>query len=225
MTFSDIFKKSFLEGYASTELGLREITVALLSAAVIGIFVFYCYRLLTRGTFYSRSFNVSLIAMTIITAGIILTIQSSIVVSLGMVGALSIVRFRTAIKDPMDLVFLFWSISVGIICGAGLTAIAIVLSLVVAAFIFIFDQIPVARAPKILVISATYSKEVGKTIEDIIAKYCKSYKEKSRVVSDERMDLIYELRVQDESELMNDILAIEHVSKVSLLHHDGDVTF
>ena len=115
MNFSDIFKRSFLEGYASTDITAINVTIALLITSVLALYIFFAYRLVTRKTFYSKSFNISLAGVSVITAAIILTIQSSIVVSLGMVGALSIVRFRTAIKEPLDLMFLFWSISVGII--------------------------------------------------------------------------------------------------------------
>ena len=115
MSFKDIFKKSFLEGYAGTEINTTTIVVALAIASALAFYMFLVYRVATRKTFYSKNFNISLAGITVITAGLILTMQSSVVLSLGMVGALSIVRFRTAIKDPMDLMFLFWSISVGII--------------------------------------------------------------------------------------------------------------
>lgn len=118
MSFKDIFKKSFLEGFASTEITTVTIVAALAVASALAFYIFLVYRVLTRKTFYSKNFNISLAGITVITAALILTMQSSVVLSLGMVGALSIVRFRTAIKDPMDLMFLFWSISVGIICGA-----------------------------------------------------------------------------------------------------------
>ena len=115
----DLIMKSFLEGYATSELNVGTMFFCMGIAAAIGLYIFLIYKLVNKNSFYNRNFNISLIALTVITAAIILTIQSNIVVSLGMVGALSIVRFRTAIKYPMDLVFLFWSISVGIICGAG----------------------------------------------------------------------------------------------------------
>ena len=130
MGYKDIFKKAFLEGYANVELGAIDIMMVFIIASLLGLFIFYIYRLVMKKTFYSLSFNISLVALTIITSSIILTIQSSIVISLGMVGALSIVRFRTAVKDPLDLVFLFWAISVGIICGAGLAEIAVIMSFV-----------------------------------------------------------------------------------------------
>jgi hypothetical protein len=160
MSFEDIFKKSFLEGYSTIEINTATILVALFFSLILGLYIFFCYRVMTRRTFYSRNFNISLVALTLITSAIILTIQSSIVVSLGMVGALSIVRFRTAIKDPMDLVFLFWSISVGIICGAGLSEIALLVSLAVTLLLFVLDRAPIVAAPMILVVNAAVSGTV-----------------------------------------------------------------
>ena len=119
MSFKDIFKKSFLSQFNS-DLSTTSIIMALLITAVIAVYIFAVYRVVCRKAFYSRSFAISLPVIAMITASVIIAVQSSIVISLGMVGALSIVRFRTAVKDPMDLAFLFWSISVGIICGATL---------------------------------------------------------------------------------------------------------
>ncbi len=116
----DIIKKSFLEGYSANDINIKTVVIALLITAVIAFYIFMLYRVMCRKTFYSKTFNMSLVGVALITTAIIITIQSSIVVSLGMVGALSIVRFRTAVKEPMDLMFLFWSISTGIMCGAGL---------------------------------------------------------------------------------------------------------
>ena len=107
MNFKDIFRNSFLEAFTKTEVAAGEVIVILLCTCLVALYIFWVYRLLTRKTFYSKNFNISLAALSVITAIVILTVQSNIVLSLGMVGALSIVRFRTAIKDPMDLVFLF----------------------------------------------------------------------------------------------------------------------
>ena len=142
MNFKSIFKNSFLEAFAQNEVSAGEVTVILLSTCVIALYIFLVYRMITRKTFYSKNFNISLAALSLITAIVILTVQSNIVLSLGMVGALSIVRFRTAIKDPMDLVFLFWAISVGIACGAGMLEIAVIGSLVLTALIFVLDRLP-----------------------------------------------------------------------------------
>jgi len=128
MALRDILNRTLISGFTPNTIGTRDIAAALLITAIISIYIFFCYRLLVRRTFYSKGFNISLIAVAVITSAIVLTIQTNLVVSLGMVGALSIVRFRTAVKDPMDLVFLFWSISAGIICGAGYAMIAVIAS-------------------------------------------------------------------------------------------------
>ena len=224
MTFKDIFKQSFLSGYSSG-VDTKTVVFGLGVACIIGIYIFLIYRIMTRKTFYSKSFNISLVAMSVITSAIILTIQSNLVISLGMVGALSIVRFRTAIKDPMDLVFLFWSISVGIICGAGLVEIAILMSLVITLVLVILDKTKVARAPFILVINASASDEISEKISSVVDEFCKYSKEKSRTLTSTQLDLVMELRVENGEALTSKLSKIEGVNSVALLSHDGEVTF
>ncbi len=223
-SFKDIFKKSFLEGYSSSEINTVTVVVALAIACALALYIFLVYRNITRKTFYSKNFNISLAVVTVITAALILTMQSSVVLSLGMVGALSIVRFRTAIKDPMDLAFLFWSISVGIICGAGLAQVAVILSVVVTVGIFVLDKLPVAKAPMILVVNAV-SHDAEDAVAAVIEKYTKSYKVKSRNLTQSTADLVIELRVSKSSELVKEIIKLEGISSASLLSHDGEVTF
>ena len=225
MNFSEIFKKSFLNGFSNAEIGTTQILIALCTTLALSIYIFYCYRVMTRRTFYSKNFNLSLIALALITASVILTIQSSLVVSLGMVGALSIVRFRTAIKDPMDLVFLFWSISVGIICGAGMFAIAIIGSLLLTAALLLFDRMPVARAPMILTVHYANSEALDELIIGTVKKYAKYYKVKSRSVKKNGVDLVLELRVSEDIKLTRELSAMEGVFAAALLSHDGEVTF
>ena len=179
---------------------------------------------MTRKVFYSKNFNIALAALSLITAAIILAMQSNLVISLGMVGALSIVRFRTAIKDPMDLVFLFWSISIGIICGAGLYEVALVTSVAVTVFILVLDMIPVSRAPMMLVVNSSKMDD-EQTILDVVGKYAKSYKVKSRNLSKGRLDMVVELRVKDESGLVSEVAALDGMIGASLIAHDGEVTF
>lgn len=224
MTFNDIFKKSFLEGYASTDITATTVFVALGITCALALYIFFVYRVVTRKTFYSKNFNISLAGIAVITAAIILTIQSSIVVSLGMVGALSIVRFRTAIKDPMDLMFLFWSISVGIICGAGLAEIAMILSVVVTIGIVALDLLPVAKAPMLLVVNAL-SPDTEEAVLNAVKQYCKHYHVKSRNLTSSTMDMIVELRTAEGSALVRSVMALEGVTSASLLAHDGEATF
>ena len=222
-TFSDIFKKSFLEGYASVELSAKQIVVVIFFALLIGLYIYATYRFLTKKTFYSKSFNISLVLMSVITAAVILTVQSSVVISLGMVGALSIVRFRTAVKDPMDLAFLFWAISAGIICGAGLVEIAIILSIVATIVIFALDRIPVIKTPMILVVNAGVDSDVE--ILEKIRENTSYYEEKSRVTTDGVLELVYELRTKDGALLSKAISAVSGVNSVSVMSHDGEVSF
>lgn len=225
MTFNDILKSSFLEEVSIQNISLRQTVVSLALTIGIGIYIFFCYKYLTRKTFYSKNFNLSLIAISTITCAIILAIQSSFVISLGMVGALSIVRFRTAIKDPMDLAFLFWSISVGIICGANLTFLAIILSLLLTIVIMIFDRLPVSKASQILIINGVVCDEIYIRIEPILNSYTKSFNEKSRSITNEQLDVVYEIRCDKCVELTRKLSELQSVHTVSLLQHDGEVTF
>lgn len=220
----DIFKKSFLEGFGSTDLSTNKIIAAILITCVFALYIFAVYRVMTKKTFYSKSFNISLAAISIITAGVILTIQSSIVVSLGMVGALSIVRFRTAVKDPMDLIFLFWAITVGIICGAGLAQVAIFVSLAVTLMLLLLDKLPVAKAPMILVVNS--SDIAGeKVITDEVGKFAKHMNIKSRNLTEDGLNIIIELRCDNYAELVLKVKNLQNVRSASLLAHDGEVTF
>ena len=224
MSFKDIFKKSFLEGYASTEITTMTIVAALAVACVLALYIFFVYRVVTRKTFYSKSFNITLAGITVITASLILTMQSSVVLSLGMVGALSIVRFRTAIKDPMDLMFLFWSISVGIICGAGLAQIAVILSVGLTVGILLLEKLPVAKAPMILVVNAD-GLDAEERICAAVARFAKHYSVKSRNVTAGAVDLVLELRTAQGAELVKAVNDLEGIRSVSLMSHDGEVSF
>lgn len=223
-TFSNIFKKSFLEGFAGTEINHRLVIMILATTALLAIYIFLAYRIMTRKTFYSRNFGISLVCVSLITAAIIVTIQSSVVVSLGMVGALSIVRFRTAIKDPMDLAFLFWSISTGIVCGAGLAEYAVILAVFLTVIIAVLNYIPTVRAPMILVINAS-DLSVEPRLAEIIGKYAKHFNIKSRNMTASSLDLTIELRTDHGAELLQNIMSTEGILGASLLAHDGEATF
>lgn len=224
MSFKDIFKKSFLEGYASTELDTITVAVALAIACGLAFYIFLVYRVMTRKTFYSKNFSISMAAMSVTTAALILTMQSSVVLSLGMVGALSIVRFRTAIKDPMDLFFLFWSISVGIICGAGLAQIAVRLSVILTVAILLLNQLPEAKAHMILVVNAE-KLDAEQMILAVVKDYGQHVQVKSRNMTAETLDLVVELRTAQGGELVCEVMKIPGVVSAALLSHDGEVTF
>ena len=224
MSFQDIFKKSFLEGFTGMDITAGQVAATLAVTCALALYIFVIYRVVTRKAFYSKGFNVALAAMAVITAAIILAMQSNLVISLGMVGALSIIRFRTAIKDPMDLVFLFWSISVGIICGAGLYEVALISSLVVTVLILVLENLPVSKAPMMLVVNLKDAEGEAELLETV-QKYCRFFKVKSRNYSAGKVDMVIEVRVKKEALLASDISKLATVHAVSLISHDGEVTF
>ncbi len=223
-TFKDVFKKSFIEGFSRYDMTPENILIVFAISAIFSVYIFIAYRILTRKTFYSKNFNISLAVINLITAGVILTMQSNVVVSLGMVGALSIVRFRTAVKDPMDLIFLFWSISCGIITGAGQAEIAFALSFIVTVALIVFEKVPVSKAAKILMVSGEgYSVE--EKVVSVCKKYCSHFTTKSCSLADNRTDLVIEVKSDKDDELLKEIATIQDVSSSSLLKHDGEVTY
>lgn len=224
MNFQDILKKSFLEGFTGADISTSKIVVTMFVTCIFALYIFAMYRMITRKTFYSKSFNIAIAVIAVITSGIILAMQSSLVISLGMVGALSIIRFRTAIKDPLDLIFLFWSISIGIICGACLFEVALLMSILVTIGVLGLDLLPIAKASMILVVNCT-DKSKEEQIIEIIKKYTKVYKIKSRNISKNNLDMVIEIRTKEDAKLANEISNMEKIEAVSLLSHDGEVTF
>lgn len=223
MNFNDIFKKSFLKAVNTGDITAEHILFTILFTSIFAAYIFVVYRLITRKAFYNKNFNIALSANTVIIAAIIMTIQSSLVISLGMVGALSIVRYRTAIKDPLDLTFLFWSIAIGIICGAGFYGISVVLSIVLTIGIFILNAIPIAKAPLLLIINA--NSDAKEDILKAIKTNTKVYHLKSQTIERDRLDMIVEVRTQDGDALINNVGKLPGMIRCSLVSHDGEVAF
>jgi len=224
MSVQDVIKKSFLQGFQNTEMSMRTVALILLAAGLLGIYIFLIYRVMTVNTFYSKSFNVSLILMCVITAAIIVTIQSSVVVSLGMVGALSIVRFRTAVKDPLDLIFMFWSISVGIICGAGMPGLAVMLCIGSTVLALVFYHLPEIRKSMILVVNAS-DNDCAEEIYAVVRRYDKYYQVKSRNLAEDNTDFLMEVRLKDSEALLRALKQIKGVTSVSLVAHKGESVY
>ena len=222
MSFKKKKKNLFLNGFSSG-VDVKTIIISLAVTTVLALYIFFIYRMVTRKTFYAKTFNLSLIAMAIITAAIILTIQSNIVLSLGMVGALSIIRFRTAIKDPLDLVFLYWSISMGIICGAGLSVIAVILSLIISVVVIVMQKYPTKKLSMILVVNSSDINSDTRILANV-KKYSKYFKVKSRNLTPTSLDMVIEIRTDEDSKLVHDVLRIEGVTAASVLTHDGEIT-
>ena len=219
VSFGEIFKDSFLANFSST-LTLSSIIFTLCYAFLISLYVYFIYKLTTKSVIYSKKFNVTMCLMSIITSAIVLSMQANITVSLGMVGALSIIRFRTSIKEPRDLLFLFWSVSNGIIIGSQIYSIAIVLAVVLGIGMLFFDIIPEKKTPCLLVI---YYKNIDVfEIEHILKLNNIQYKFKSNNISNKESSCIYEINLYKNKEFLNEIVAIKGISEVNLLNQDGE---
>ena len=221
-TFQDIFKSSFLERLDS--VSLLDTALALVLAFLLGLFIFLVYKRSYSGVMYSPSFGVTLIALTLITTLLILAVTSNIVLSLGMVGALSIVRFRTAVKEPKDLLFLFWSIGIGIILGARNYELALLISIVVTILLFLLELVPEGRMSVLLVVNMDRE---GKEAELLpaVQKLTQNFKVKSRNRTMDGTDLIVECRTRQESELLDAVSSLDHVLSASVISHDGEAVY
>lgn len=191
---TSLLKDALLEGF-SAEITTVKMLITLAVALAISCYIHLVYRIVTKNTFYYKNYGISMSVIAVVTAGIILAMQSSIVISLGMVGALSIVRFRTAIKDPIDLLFLFWSIGVGIICGANLYQLAIMLSVIVTCGIILFSILPVIRENYLLIIH-TGNIDQEEAILAILKENVKRYKIRSKDVTSDGLDMIIEVKLK-----------------------------
>ena len=220
MTFQDIFKSSFLENM--TSISILDMGIALFLAFLLGLFIFFIYKKSYSGVMYSASFGVTLLALTLITTLLIMTVVSNVVLSLGMVGALSIVRFRTAVKEPMDIAFLFWAIAVGIVLAAGLLPLAVLGSVFIGVVLYVFAHKKTADSPYILVVHCEDS-EREKQVRDFVASQVKRLNLKSKSVDNGWVELNYEVRLKhDSSEFVNQLEAMQGVGRVVLVSYNGD---
>jgi uncharacterized membrane protein YhiD involved in acid resistance len=220
MTFSDVFKSSFLSNINS--FSTLDVLLALGLSFVLGLFIFLIYKKTYQGVMYSDSFGVSLIAMSMITSLVIIAVTSNVVLSLGMVGALSIVRFRTAIKEPMDIAFLFWAIAVGIVLGAGLLPLAIIGSVIIGIIIVIFSTRKIGDTPYILVVNCE-NEETENTANTLIKEEAKKSVLKSKAVNKLGVELTYEVRIKDDNTgFVNRVSACEGVTNAVLVSYNGE---
>jgi uncharacterized membrane protein YhiD involved in acid resistance len=221
MSIKDVIKSSFLEGMGYSAPTMKTILISFLVALLLGCFIYLIYRLMTSKSFYSAHFGLSLILITIITTAIILTIQNSVIVSLGMVGALSIVRFRTAVKDPLDLVYLFWAISGGIISGTGMIGLAISLSLFITLVLIVYRIVPSKKDNNILLSVQAKDAEVSGKIKDLLKEEDENFKVQSGNLSAGGYSMMAELRCNDTDALMKKIYELENINSVSVVAHGG----
>ena len=220
MTFNDIFKSSFLENMAS--VSIFDMAIALLLAFGIGLFIFFVYKKTYQGVMYSSSFGTTLIALTMITTVVILAVTSNVVLSLGMVGALSIVRFRTAIKEPLDIAFLFWSIAVGIVLAAGMIPLAVIGSVIIGMILLIFVNKKSHCNPYIVVLSCV-SHETEKKAKEYLEKQVQKCVVKSKTAQKGLIELNMEIRMKDDNtDFINVLSDMEGVNSAVLVSYNGE---
>lgn len=220
MTFNDIFKSSFLENVSS--VSIIDMLIALVLAFGLGMFIFFVYKKTFSGVMYSSSFGVTLIALTMITTVVILAVTSNVVLSLGMVGALSIVRFRTAIKEPLDIAFLFWSIAVGIVLAAGMIPLAVVGSVVIGVILLIFVNKKSYLNPYIVVISCgDHDSEVK--AKKFLDKQVQRCVVKSKSAQRGAIELNMEIRMKEENtDFINILSEMDGVNSAVLVSYNGE---
>lgn len=202
----------------STDLTVERVILSLLATFVISLFIFYIYKRTFRGVLYTRNFNIGLVLTSLVTAMIIIPISTNIALSLGMVGALSIVRFRAAIKDPTDIIFTFWAIAVGITCGAALYMVAIVGTPIIGAFVYVLCKMDIRGSEPYLLVVHYLSKA-----EEIVKKSVPEHKLRSRTITADGIELMLEVRMKkDETIDVDKLMNIDGVKDAALVSYNGD---
>ena len=220
MSFNDIFKSNFIENV--TSVSILDMVIALVLAFGLGMFIFLVYKKTYSGVMYSASFGTTLVALTMITTVVILAVTSNVVLSLGMVGALSIVRFRTAIKEPLDIAFLFWSIAVGIVLAAGMIPLAVIGSVIIGVILLVFVNRKASKNPYIVVVRCDGhdSETKAKSFLDSKTERCVV---KSKTAQKGSVELNMEIRLKDDNtDFVNTLADMEGVSSAVLVSYNGD---
>ena len=220
MSFNDIFKSSYLENVSAIDI--PDMIIALVLAFLVGLFIYVVYQKTYRGVMYSASFGVTLVALTMITTVVILAVTSNAVLSLGMVGALSIVRFRTAIKEPLDIAFLFWAIAAGIVLAAGMIPLAVIGSIVIGAVLILFVNHKTYTRPYIVVLRCENDASEAVATE-YLKENVEKYSVKSKTVQKGLIELNIEVRLKDEETgFVNSMASMKGVMSAVLVSYNGD---
>lgn len=223
MSVKDVIKNSVYESLGGgTSLAVRTVILILFVAFLTGIYIYLVYKIASKTSFYSKDLNITIAGMPIIVASIMIAMQSNLLVSLGMVGALSIVRFRNALKNPVDLLYLFWAISAGIIIGVSLYALALVLSIAMTLLLLAVYKIPSASAPELLVLRGRQEKMDYSILYGSIVRHCKAYKEKARSIKNNETELIIEIRTKEKEALLQALADMDFLTQVNCISHDGE---
>ncbi|NLV75341.1 MAG: DUF4956 domain-containing protein [Chloroflexi bacterium] len=220
MNFNDIFKSSFLESV--TEFSVTDVLIAMLVSLLIGLFIYIIYKKTFYGVMYSNGFSLTLVGLSLVTTLVIMAVTSNVVLSLGMVGALSIVRFRAAIKEPMEIVFLFWALAGGIVVGAGMIPLAIIGSVIIGLILLFFANRKLHNSPYILVLNCTDEASEESALS-LLKKSVEHYVVKSKTVNAAGIELTTELRTKDATtSFINRINDIEGVENATLVSYNGE---
>ena len=220
MSFSDIFKSSFLESIS--EFSTIDTVIGMAFALAVGLFIFLIYKKTFSGVMYSTGFAMSLVGLSLVTTLVIMAVTSNVVLSLGMVGALSIVRFRAAIKEPMEIVFLFWAIAAGIVIGAGMIPLAVIGSVVIGVILLVFANHKLHSTPYILVVDCADEK-AEESAMGIVSKAVDKYVVKSKTVNGTGIELTVEVRVKDAAtSFVNRVNEVSGVSGATLVTFNGE---
>ncbi len=220
MTFNDIFKSSFLENV--TSISILDMAIAMVLAFALGLFIFFVYKKTYQGVMYSSSFGVTLVALSMITTLVILAVTSNVVLSLGMVGALSIVRFRTAIKEPLDITFLFWSIAVGIVLAAGMIPLAVFGSVIIGIILLVFVNKKSHLSPYIIVVNCDGHDSEVKASE-LIKSRTNRMVVKSKSAQKGNLEINYEVRLkEDNTDFVNELTELSGVNSEVLVSYNGE---
>ena len=220
MSFKDIFKSSFLENV--TAVSLTDMAIALVLSFCLGLFIFFVYKKTYSGVMFSQAFGGSLIAMTMITTMVILAVTSNVVLSLGMVGALSIVRFRTAIKEPMDIAFLFWAIAGGIVLASGMIPLAIIGSIIIGIIMIVFCNRKSSQKPFIAVVSCD-NGETEKKVADYLKQNADKVTVKSKSAQKSSIELTYEVTLKNnDTDFITKLSEMDGVGSAVLVSYNGD---
>jgi uncharacterized membrane protein YhiD involved in acid resistance len=215
-----LLKLTYLSKAAT--FSIPDILVALGISCIIGLFIYTVYKKTYTGVMYSSSFGIALIGMNLITTLVILAVSSNLIASLGMVGALSIVRFRTVVKEPLDLVYLFWSITAGIIVGVGLIPLVIIGSLLIGIILFVFVNRKTVDTPYIVVLNLD-NEEAEKNSLALLRNFTKKHVVKSKNVSRNGIELTVEVRLENSSvDFVNKLLGVDGVTNAVLVSYNGD---
>jgi len=225
-TFADVLQKSFIAMSmgATDNITTVNIIINISMSFLVGMFIYAIYKKTYQGVLYQRSFNISLVLSSAVTSMIIMTISGNLILSLGMVGALSIVRFRTPVKDSMDLVFLFWAISAGIANGVGYYNISITGSVMIAVFMLILTKSGKTAADTFLLVLQLSDQSAEESVLEKLERGTQRFVIKSKTITDMGTDITFEVKIGDDTNFMNELSGIEQVSRVTMVAYDQDLS-